>query len=225
MKPLSLLIVALLALLMSTAAFADSNVTFNNSDGTFFTSVSGGQEVLNLSGSALSGVSNLPAGFNCPPPACMGTVSLMTGALTTGFASLTANTGSAMFASGGSFDVTSTRPGGGFTFQGAFSSESWTKSFVTINGKQQPYWTFVGSIAGGELMVNGQDYMNIGAGTIDLTTVGDHAKSIAGGQLEWTDNSGSTNFPSPVPEPGTLALFGSGLITVGMLTRRKIARR
>lgn len=223
MKLARFLTMAALLLCMPLGALADSNVLFNNLDGMFQTSASGGQTFLNLIGSSLSLVNNLGAPFDCPTPPCMGTVSLTTGPLTTGFPSLTANTGFASFGSGGTFSVISTRPGGAFTFSGMFSGATWTKSFVTIAGKAQPFWTFVGTIVDGELMVDGHDFMNIGAATIDLTTVGGHAMDAGGGQLKWEDSSGSTNFPSPVPEPSTLALFGGGLIALGMLTRHKLS--
>jgi hypothetical protein len=207
-----------LALCIPLAAVADSNILFNNLGGTFQTSTSGPNTLLNLSGSSLNLVNNLGAPFDCPLPPCRGTVSLTTGALTSGFPSLTANTGSATFAAGGTFSVVSTRPGATFTFTGTFSSATWTKSFVGT----QPFWTFVGSVVGGELMVGGQDFMNIGAATVDLTTVGGHTGDAGGGQLKWTNSTGTTNFPSPVPEPSTLALFGSGLIAVGMVAKRRL---
>jgi hypothetical protein len=214
-----------IALCIPLAAVADSNnVIFNNLLGTFQTSASGGQTLLNLTGSSLNLVNNLGAPYDCPPPSCVGTVSLTTGALTSGFPSLT--TGSATFAPGGTFDVVSTSPGAAFTFHGTFSSESWTESFATfiIGGKPvlEPFWTFVGSITGGELMLDGKDLMNIGAATIDLTRVGGNPIDAGGGQLKWSNSTGSTNFPSPVPEPSTLALFGSGLIAVGMVAKHRL---
>jgi hypothetical protein len=199
-------------------ALADSNVTFTNADGTFLYSKS--LNTMSLTGSTLTGVSNLFAPYNCPPPACTGSVTLTTGALTSGYASLTS--GTATFAGGGSFDVTSTGAGGGFTFGGQFSSETWEKH----GSGGSVFWTFVGNITNGELKLgNGMDFQNIMAGTIDLTTVGGHAQIQPNGDIKWTNNTGSTNFPSPVPEPSTLALFGGGMIALGFLTRRTLASK
>jgi len=200
---------------MPLAALADSNVTFTNADGIFKSS--NGQTVLNLSGSALTDVSNLMAPYDCSSPVCSGTVSLSTGTITSPPGSLT--TGMATFGSGGSFNVNSTGAGGGFTFAGTFSSETWTK-----NGSgPSVFWVFVGNIQSGTLTLgNGMVFHNINAGTIDLTTVGGHATPV-GSELKWTDSQGTTNFPSPVPEPSTLALFGSGLIAVGMLTKHRLS--
>ncbi len=61
--------------------------------------------------------------------------------------------------------------------------------------------------------------------TVQLTTVGSapvfHTNK---GTYTFSDSGGTTNF-SVAPEPGTLTLFGSGLIAVGFFTRRKLVKK
>jgi hypothetical protein len=46
-----------------------------------------------------------------------------------------------------------------------------------------------------------------------------------GGFNTWTDSGGTTTFPSPIPEPGTLTLMGSGLVGLGWFARRFRVRK
>lgn len=194
------------------ASLAQTSVTFLNNDGTI--TASGGND-LTLSGSTLAGVSNLEPGYNCPTPACSGTVTFSTGhTLTSG--SLTG--ASATFGAGGTFMVTSNMgPGGGFTFSGSFSSATWTRT----GSGSTAFWSFVGVIENGILTLNnGQVYTGINGATIDLTTL--TGVKVVNGFNTWTDSGGSTTFPSPVPEPGTLTLLGSGLLGLGMFAKKRM---
>jgi hypothetical protein len=218
MSKLAKLFLATLALwlLGSLGASAQTSVTFLNNDGTI--TASGGND-LTLTGSTLAGISNLGMGYDCPPPTCSGTVGLTTGhTMTSPAGSLTSN---ATFGPGGTFSVASnTGPGGGFTFTGSFSSATWTKS----GSGATEFWTFVGTIANGMLTLNtGQVFTNINGATIDLTTLG--GPKPVGGFNTWTDSGGTTTFPSPIPEPGTLTLMGSGLVGLGWFARRFRVRK
>jgi hypothetical protein len=221
------------------------NVVFNNNDGTWSWQNSGANaNDLVLSGSTLSSVSGLPGGYDCGSIAtCGGSISIVTGALT-GVTNLAGaqsalNPGNcnpspvgmgpcapANFGPGGSFTVSAPGLGSGLTFTGTFSSATWTKSGA--GATNNAFWTFVGSITSGVLMLGGTEFTMINAGTIDITTVGNPFNGGAGTASnpdKWTDSFGSSNFPSPVPEPSTLALFGSGLILLGFLTKRKLSRK
>lgn len=139
---------------------------------------------------------------------------------------------------GSAFMVNENAGGGlsGFTFSGGFSSESWScltgstckAATEVVGGKTIKgfigTWVFQGTVVNGVLTVNGQKYNVPMAGTLDLTTTsGFVANPGTTGPITFTDNTGTTNFVSPVPEPSSLALFGTGLITVGLVTRRMIA--
>lgn len=217
-NPLAKVFLATLALCLlgSLAASAQTSVSILNNDGTI--TASGGND-LTLTNSTLAGVSDLGMGYDCPPPSCSGTVALTTGhTMTSPPGSLTSN---ATFGPGGLFSVaSSTGPGGGFTFSGSFSSATWTKNGTGATAT----WTFFGTIANGILTLKtGQTFMNINGATIDLTTQG--GPKVVGGFNTWTDAGGTTTFPSPVPEPGSLALVGSGLVGLGWFARRFRVRR
>ena len=221
------LILAAVVACLSLTAYADSNATFTNAGGNWQSTGSGiNSTVLHLTNSQLTGVSNLTAPYNCPAGSvlCSGSVSLDTGTLQSGVLNPAGPCGiggctAATFNPGGQFNITSTGAGGGFTFTGTFSGASWQK----FGSGSSVFWTFIGQVANGTLTLgNGMVFSNIDAGTIHFTTVGG-AAVFGGGGLQWTNNTGSTNFPSPVPEPGTLGLFGSGLIALGLLRRRKLS--
>jgi hypothetical protein len=238
MKQLRLLpvVLAVASFSFSLAASAQTNIAFTNNDGTFTfdeDSATGNPTYDELtlgaisnglgSASTLTGISGLSA-FGIPnqslvyangtcslagsPTACLGSISLTTGQIASG-----SITSSATFAPGGSFSVDYT--GLGIIFTGSFSKEKW----ISLGGGT---WTFIGKIMDGVLTVDGQQYTIPTAATVDLTTTNAGATFHKNKDTyTFSDNQGTTNF-SLAPEPGSLVLFGSGLVAVGLLTRRRL---
>jgi len=234
MKLVRGLILALVAAGMPLAALADSVVLTNN-DGTFTSNA--GQTNLSLSGSTLFGVQGLGTSYDCGggTPVCSGTVTLKTGVIVSGGSSnsllpLTGQTTD--LGPGGMFNVTENVKNGllGFTFSGTFSSETWscaTGFTCTSNAKGTKYtgvWTLMGSVVNGLLTIAGETFNITQAATVQLTTVSGTVTYTKGSPLTFTDSQGTTNFPSPVPEPGTLSLLGGGLITLGVFAKRLVSR-
>jgi len=126
----------------------------------------------------------------------LGGVYFTTGALTSGLLA-----GGATFAAGGSFTISGTN---GVIFNGSFSSPvTWT--LMTLKNGTHEY-TLQGAISGGGMDgVTTQLTINTGKGLFNGSAV------IA---------SGNTNVV--VPEPGTLGLLGSGLVSIAGLVRRRM---
>jgi len=227
---LALLIAAVICI--SLAASAQTNITFTNNDGTFtfdedsaagnptydeltLGAISNGLgadgTLTGISGLSAFGIPNQSLTFPCSPD-CLGTISLTTGTLESG-----SILGSAKFNPGGTFSVDYN--GLGIIFSGTFSKAKWVSG-----GSGTNVWTFIGTIMNGTLTVDGQTYTIPTAATVQLTTVGGangtpvyHTNKQT---YTFSDNQGTTNF-SLAPEPGSLVLFGSGLVVVGLLTRRR----
>ena len=126
----------------------------------------------------------------------LGGVYFTTGALTSGSLA-----GGATFAAGGSFTISGTN---GVIFNGSFSSPvTWT--LITLANGMHEY-TLQGAISGGGMNgATAQLTLNTGKGFFSGSAL------IA---------SGNTNVV--VPEPGTLGLLGSGLVSIAGLVRRRM---
>lgn len=196
-----LLLMALLALVLPTAAMADSSVDFGNNGGT----LKGNKSGLTLTGSTLTVVDGLFGGGLITGN--LGTVEFSTGALISGSLQM-----GGTFAAGGTFTITGNGKHGipnGVLFTGTFSTPvTWT--LITLPDGTHSY-TLTGTLSG--TLVPG--YNTVGV-TVQLTI--NTGKGYFDGKLKL--GSGDTNIV--VPEPGTLGLLGTGLLGVAALVRRKM---
>jgi PEP-CTERM motif len=190
------------SLLLPNLCFANSGTDFSNSGGT----VTGTTAGLSLTGSTLIAV----IGFNGGglTTGDLGSVSFSTGALNSGSLAM-----GGTFADGGMFEVDGNGTGGlpnGVVFSGTFSGTvTWTLTTLA-NGTHN--YTLTGVVTGmmGGANVNGvtvQLTINTGKGFFNGTTL------ISGGD---------TTVASSVPEPSTLAMFGTGALAFASALRRRI---
>jgi len=189
-------------LMLPSLSFASSGTDFSNSGGT----LSGTDAGLSLSGSLLIGVTGLNG--NGLVTGDLGTVSFTTGALTSGSLDM-----GGTFGSGGAFEVDGNGTNGipnGVLFSGSFSGTvTWTLTTLA-NGTHN--YTLTGVVTGtmGGVSVNGvsvQLTINTGKGFFDGST---------------TISGGDTTVAASVPEPSSLALFGTGAIVLAGAVRRKV---
>lgn len=197
-----ILLLAVLAMALPIAAFANSGVDFTNSGGT----LSGTNSGLSLSGSALVAVNGLNGG-GVITGSNLGSVSFMTGALTSGSLQM-----GGTFAAGGTFTIIGNGSNGipnGTLFSGTFSGPvSW--QLVTLANGTHNY-ILTGVLTG----TTGTGFSTNGV-TVQLTI--NTGKSFFNGSTQIS--SGDTNIV--VPEPGTLSLLGTGLIGLAGAVRRKL---
>lgn len=197
-----IVLMALLALALPLAAFADNSVDFTNSGGI----LSGTSAGLTLSGSELIAVN----GFNGQGliTGGLGGVSFSTGSLASGSLQMGGS-----FNGGGTFSIVSNGSQGlpnGSIFNGSFSGPvTWT--LVTLANGTHNY-TLTGSITG--TWYNGA---TVNGATVQLTI--NTGKGFFNGSTNIS--SGDTNIVV-VPEPGTLGLLGTGLIGLAGALHRKL---
>jgi hypothetical protein len=199
----ALVVVVLSCLALTTTATATNSVDFSNSGGT----LSGTNSGLSLTGSTLIAIT----GSGGMTTGDLGTLSFTTGALTSGSLAM-----GGTLAAGGMFEIDGNGTNGvanGVLFSGSFSGPS-TWALTTLADGTHNY-TLTGIVTG---TMNGasveavtvQLTINTGKGFFDGSTL------IAGGD---------TTTVSSVPEPSSLALFGTGAMgLLGMMRRKLFAR-
>jgi hypothetical protein len=237
----TLLMLYLAVLFVSATALADSNSSFDNQGGTLHSFKDGhkgyylqmGNPKTGLGGSALTSVTGAGA-LNCGGqlPACKGNVSWKTPDTASLTKTLINNVTSGPTSLGGGGSFTIFEKGGthgGIVFTGTFTTATWTyvgtcTGFPACGVSGGYYaWQLSGNITG-TLYANGQQYQVSGA-TVQLTTQKFKKDPFINGTGSMTLSGGNTTLPGVAPEPGTLALLGSGLVGIGFFARRKYSSR
>jgi len=192
-------LLTVLALALPIAALADNQIDFNAQGGT----LSGSNAGLTLTGSTLIGVTNYlgttTVGTN------LGSVSFTTGALLTGSLA----TGGTFSGTGSSFTIVGNGVNGvpmGTIFSGSFVGDvTLTESGTSLHN----YGLF--GVVSGTLSTGGS-----ATGPVVLNF------ATGKGWMGEPVTIGSIDTSVVVPEPGTLTLFGTGLIGLGGMIRRKL---
>jgi hypothetical protein len=208
-------VLVIVALSLSVPILARANsINFSNSGGTISYNGTTGVFSLTGSGTVFDGSTGYFLSFS--------TSSSFTGTL--GMGCMTTGEQCGSWAAGGSFTIT--EKGTGTIFSGAFTGPvTWTSEGCNAKGNCE--YQLQGAIAGiyspdGK---NGPSYeITLGSTTqIDLTTSGTGVYTGKSGSLK--DEGGTTNMVTPIPEPGSLGLMGTGLIGLAFTLKRKIKDR
>lgn len=204
MKFLQMLALAVLVAGLPLAATADS-IDYGNTGGKV-TAISGGT-ALTLTGSRLTTLTGGPCSTTCAGgnlgSVTFTTASLSSGSLATG----------GMFGAGGSFVISGNGTNGvpsGTLFQGTFTSATWT---VHSLPKGKTVFSFIGSIQSSS---GGTAFTIQGSSIVKNNPFASDGK----GFLKWASGDTVTS----VPEPGTLALLGTGLAGIAGFLHRRMAR-
>ena len=189
-----IVLLAVLALALPLAAFANSSVDYTNRGGT----LTGGPGGFTLSGSILQAAGSA-VGSN------LGSVSFTTGAFISGNAQM-----GGTLAPGGSFTITGNGTNGvpnGVIFNGTFSSSNPVTWALTTMANGTHSYTLTGAIDSPSGQVGATVQLSVNTG-----------KGFFNGSVGLS--SGDTSLS--VPEPGTLSLFGTGLIGLAGVIRRTL---
>jgi hypothetical protein len=201
---------AVLALAMPMATWANSTtLVFQNTGGKMTTNGT----TLTLTGSTLTSLTDLGG---TTYTGSLGTVSFTTGALTSGSLG-----NSALFGTGGSFTIVGNGSNGipaGTLFTGSFVNANWVGTFNPKGDKGLGNWTYVLTANVQGTLSNGSPASGV---SLQFTFDVPNSKPFGSGQTVRLKNGVTT---VTVPEPGTLTLFGTGLVGLAGLIRRRLSR-